>query len=389
MKIRSVSGIVLTLLITGVLTLTFDVQPVNASGTIHIRADGSVDPPTASIMSADKITYTLTSNIYEGIDIERDNIVVDGAGYFVQGYVVPEVGAPYPFGIQLTGRSNITIKNIEIKAFGCGIYLSDSANNSIFRNKITTNNDGIQLFGSSNNNIHENDITDNDLGMSFSHSSDNNVSRNNITNNAYGVMLERSSNNSIAANNLIDATGGIYISRSSDNSISMNNIAANNDFGIGLDDSSNNIIWGNNITDNGYGWYMGYPCEGYGIRLTISSDNTIYHNNFVNNTQQVDSDGSVNTWDYGYPSGGNYWSDYNGTDADGDGIGDTPYVIDENNQDNNPLMEQWSPSWSARIPVWTQWWFWRIVIAAIIGLAGATYFWKKRKEPKPTVPTFP
>jgi len=202
-------------------------------------------------------------------------------------------------------------------------------------------------------------------------------------------MLERSSNNSIAANNLIGATGGICISRSSRNSISMNNIAANNDFGIDLDDSSNNIIWGNNITDNGYGWYMGYPCEGYGIRLTISSHNTIYHNNFVNNTQQVDSDGSVNTWDDGYPSGGNYWSDYNGTDADGDGIGNTPYVIDENNQDNNPLTEQWNPSWSARVPVWTQWWFWRIVIAGIIGLAGAIYFWKKRKKPTPTVTPIP
>jgi len=48
--------------------------------------------------------------------------------------------------------------------------------------------------------------------------------------------------------------------------------------------------------------------------------------------------GYDNVWDDGYPSGGNYWSDYAGVDADGDGIGDTPYIIDDNNIDHYPLM---------------------------------------------------
>jgi hypothetical protein len=61
---------------------------------------------------------------------------------------------------------------------------------------------------------------------------------------------------------------------------------------------------------------------------------------------------SINVWDDGYPSGGNYWSDYDATDfysgpyqneTGRDGIGDTAYVIDENNQDNYPLVKPWSP----------------------------------------------
>jgi hypothetical protein len=83
------------------------------------------------------------------------------------------------------------------------------------------------------------------------------------------------------------------------------------------------------------------------IHLYSPSNNTIYHNNFIGNAFQASTDGSPNTWDNGYPSGGNYWSDYNGTDlhsgpcqnvTGSDGIGDTPYAIGANNMDDYPLM---------------------------------------------------
>ena len=65
----------------------------------------------------------------------------------------------------------------------------------------------------------------------------------------------------------------------------------------------------------------------------------IYHNNFINNEQNA-YDGCNNTWDNDYPSGGNFWDDYNGTDEDEDGIGDTPYPIPGgDNDDRYPLME--------------------------------------------------
>ena len=83
-----------------------------------------------------------------------------------------------------------------------------------------------------------------------------------------------------------------------------------------------------------------------GIKFKESSKNTIFHNNFVNNQQNVaiqESDtpwlekSHVNRWNNGFE--GNYWSNYSGTVTSGDGIGDTPYIINEENQDNFPLFD--------------------------------------------------
>jgi hypothetical protein len=100
----------------------------------------------------------------------------------------------------------------------------------------------------------------------------------------------------------------------------------------------------NNIVSNRLGIYFGYS----------SGSNTIYHNNFANNSQQVSISAISppawpNVWDDGYPSGGNYWSDYKGTDlksgqyqnvTGSDGIGDTSYTIEGfmSGLDNCPLM---------------------------------------------------
>jgi parallel beta-helix repeat protein len=328
---RAVYASLTILCLLSISSITGLIQVVKADGeTITINADGSITPSTAPVSTLDNATYTLTSNITsssDGIIVERDNIIIDGDQYTVQG---PGTS----IGINVTGRSNVTVKNTTISGFVRGIYLDNTNRTTISGNSITNNDYGIAFSSSSNVCISGNNITaTSEYGIWLGSSSNVSISGNNITaNNSYGIYLASSSNNSISGNNITNNLGGVpsggmvLIYSSNNNSIFGNRIT-NSSMGVWLYGCSKNSISGNNITANGGG-----------INLEDSSNNTIYHNNFIGNAFRVSSDGSPNTWDNGYPSGGNYWSDYNGTDANHDEIGDTPYVIDANNTDNYPLM---------------------------------------------------
>ena len=306
---------ILCLLSTMLLTsLAPNIQPVEASGTIYIRADGSIDPPTANITTVDNFTYTFTDNILDSIVVERDNIVVDGVGYALQGRT------------SLSGRSNVTIKDITIEAAYSAIFVEDSYNIRISGNNITNNEStGINIWHSSNCSIFGNNIRNNKKrGIWF-----------------FGA----SSNNKIYGNNITNSTKGVFFDLSCKNyKIYENNITSNH-YGISLEGilsvgykecPENNRIYGNNIVNN----------TDAGVLLDGSLDNVFYHNNFINNTLQIKvtqkERKQTNIWDNGYASGGNYWSNYTGVDSDHDGIGDTTHVIDESNQDNHPLMGMFS-----------------------------------------------
>jgi parallel beta-helix repeat protein len=231
---RIVSGIMFMLLLMAMLSLSFNFKSTKAewTGTVYIRADGSIDPPDAPIITYDKITYILIDNIvrnfappWKGIVVERSDIIIDGAGYSIT-YEGPGGGT----GIYLEGISNVTVKNVNIRDFQIGLYLLRS----------------------------------------------------------------------------------FYIN-----------------------------ILDNNLLNNDYGMWV-----------TASSNNIFYHNNFINNVwMPLIDDSTNNTWDNGYPSGGNFWSDYNGTDLNGDGIGDVAYIIDANNKDRYPLIFPIVWNYSNPVPI--------------------------------------
>jgi parallel beta-helix repeat protein len=122
---------------------------------------------------------------------------------------------------------------------------------------------------------------------------------------------------------------------SEDNIISKNVIAHNNWNGITLKPGSKgNIIMENTIGSNFYA----------GIGISEASYNYIYHNNFMENRYNAYDD-ATNVWDDGYPSGGNYWDDYQGCDKNSDGMGDTPYqILDGFNTDRYPYIAPYTGS---------------------------------------------
>ncbi len=291
------TALILLLILCFALIFISEIGIVKAESTVYIRDDGTVEG-TDKILR-DGNLYTFTDNIYSPIVVEKDDVVIDGEGYTLQGN-----GSGY--GIQLIRRSHVTIRNMAIKKFDTGIHAFASRNNNISANYIAHNEgNGISL----------------DSGV-------NNIFGNTIINNgANGVLLYFSNYNTIRGNNITKNKRGIDIYGSHCNSMSGNSVTNNSMVGLWFFGSPYNYLLGNNITDNKKS--IDFQMDSLG--------NKIYYNNFVNNGLLLADEGSVNNWDNG--TVGNYWSDYKGTDWDGDGIGDTPYIIDKNNRDNHPMME--------------------------------------------------
>jgi parallel beta-helix repeat protein len=269
--------------------------------SVTIKADGSVEPSTAPIIRVGYI-YTLTGDVNGSLTVERDDCIVNGAGHQVRRLTLNQVD------------------NVKIVYFNVENTDSDANETG----------EGVVLTGVTDSVIAYNNVSGYDIGIYAS-----GPEWDSINNRILGL------NNVIAGNNITDNNScGIYIT--CEKTSIVGNYIETNGNGIYLFLTRNNTVMGNKILNNSVGIHIVFSVNADYFYLIGLPENLIHYNTFEN-IQNVVNEGMTmngsplsNLWDDGEV--GNYWSDYGGKDVDGDGVGDTPYVIDDLNQDNYPLM---------------------------------------------------
>jgi len=250
---------------------------------------------------------------------DQDTTIVDGGGEGVVIYVTADY-------VNITGFTVTNSGNLTSQA---GIRVDSDHNTIVGNNVVGNNGNGIYLYGAHCNNISNNNISGNRMrGVFVYSSSDNTVSHNRVTENEQGIYGSYATNNTFSFNTIsYNKLHGVYLTTLSDGNVLNDNVFTYNNYGAWVRGSKYNIVFSNFFANNEKGLY--FCCGG--------KNNIIYGNIFMNNVEWNARGYPVNQWDNG--SVGNYWDDYNGTDMDDDGVGDTPYVIQNSNQDRFPLMK--------------------------------------------------
>ena len=212
-------------------------------GTKFIPTDttiGTWDPITR--------TYTLTTDVYETIQIDEDNLILDGAGHHLTG---TDTG----WGVYIRYRTGVTVKNLNVQA--TGIFILRSNNNTLINNTVSNSSGyGIGLDVCQNNTLTGNTASNNQYGIYLKRSNNNILQGNNASNNvvygiAFGGWASSCSNNTLIDNTTSNnGSGGILLSALSINNILTGNNASNNTYGIYIYHSIGSTLSGNTMSGN-------------------------------------------------------------------------------------------------------------------------------------------
>ena len=286
--------------------------------SMHLKIAASANPNVISVPADFPTIQMAINNASSG-----DTIIVNGT--YREDIVINK--SVSLFGVD----SNLAV----IQGYQSRSVVSITANNVHVKNfTITKTISGLDDIGmrmtSSNSTVENIKILNIISGFFVSFSNDNRILGNVISGGLgddNGITIYRSSNNVFLNNVITNNTLGVSVSQLSNNNMFSENIVSKNTIGISLQLSDNNVFSGNTLMNN----FLE-------VSLDFSDNNVFYHNN-LNGSVQVSS-GLSNYWNAS--NEGNYWSNYTSLDSNNDGIGDQPYVIDQNNQDSFPLMGKFS-----------------------------------------------
>jgi parallel beta-helix repeat protein len=384
---RLISGVVLAMLMVNVLALSFNVKPARSSpATITVPDDYSTIQAAINAANPGDTIAVSSGTYYENVVVNKTVSLIGENRNSTT--IVGVVNSPIWETVIDVWADDVTISNLTVVNGGDGIHLA-ARRSKVVNCTAYGNSDGITISkystypGPCQNYLRNNLLFNNsyDLFLLGSWSLDdfiNDIDTSNLVNgkpvyylvnkhditinpvtfpDAGYVAIINSTNVQISNFSFSNNSDGLLIAFSPNTLVE--NIEARNNFNgisvmcsprtaikncsFSINTSGIFLYYSDNATINGNSISNAYD----GIYLISSNECVVYHNNFINNMKQVYLHESVGAWDSGYPSGGNYWSDYNGTDmysgpgqnlTGSDSIGDTPYTIDSTNVDHYPLM---------------------------------------------------
>lgn len=251
---------------------------------------------------------------------------------YTQWSIFPTVYRSNPDAIRIEA-DNVKLSNLKLSYIGEIRAISDKV--EIVNNNVNSHHTGrgIIITGS-NCSITGNQI----IGRIKLEGSSHTIRQNN-----FSFLRLESANSSIITSNILRC---LTLISSHNNVLSANMVNTKNlAYAIDLSDSNNNIFHDNKIT---------VTVWNINLKLTKSQNNRFYNNAFIDEDDdshvEFDNNSSNNFWNNS--TIGNYWSNYHGTDNNGDGIGDMPYIISGNNTDRYPLM---TPVDVEAIPEFSSW----------------------------------
>ena len=268
-------------------------QTVEDIGSIFIENGGS-------------LTLRNVTLLRDGV---TDDIIVEegGALFIYNSRIAPSLPETGGYLFQVMPNTMFVIENSELSGVGrhpgCGDWagLWVLTSNAVIENNVITNSYcGLSLSGG-NHKILNNRISYCETGISTNEGSNNLLMGNAISKClAQGIIIGGEGQSTIEDNSISSIRGWAILNYAHDSKF-VNNVISYSHGGID----------------------------------TYGSNNKVYRNTFISNRIQAYEHGGTQ-WDY--EGQGNYWNDYIGVDANGDGVGDTPYSIFPNGIDNYPLM---------------------------------------------------